>query len=101
MPINFYNGPNPMLVSTAGTGVILAASAIVKTGEGILTRILASASTSLVISVYDGLDDTAAGLRIDSLACAAGVNQEVGLLCSTGIYVKVVSGSGKFTVIYT
>jgi hypothetical protein len=77
----------------------LAASGLVKTGEGTCVLLLCSASTSLVVTVWDGV--AASGTKIvDSLPLDAKEEFDIPAQFTTGLYVEFVSGSGKVTVFF-
>ncbi len=77
----------------------MTASGVVKADQGNITGILVSSSSSLVLSVYDDQAGSA-NLIVDSLATIAATPYPIPAKCNSGIYVKVVSGSGSFTVFY-
>lgn len=77
----------------------LTASGVVKTGQGVCASILCNTSSSLVISVYDGVS-TGGTKFIGDLALAAGDVFDIPAQFMTGLYVEVVSGSGGVTVFY-
>lgn len=83
---------------SADTAVISAAT-VAANGSGYLERIICTASSSLVIKVYD---NTAASgtVVLDSITLTAGSIYEVGVRLTTGLYVDFVSGTGTITVVY-
>jgi hypothetical protein len=91
-----------MSLPIAPTGLLykaLSASGVVKSSPGTCALLLCSASTSLVVNVYD--NTTAAGTKIvDSLPVDAKEEFDIPAQFSTGLYVEFVSGSGKVTVFY-
>jgi len=75
------------------------ASKLVRTGQGLLNGLLCAQSSSMVISIYDGVDDTGV-LLVNQMTLAAATPYPVPALVNTGIYVKLISGSGDITVFY-
>lgn len=78
------------------------ASKLVKTGFGICGYVLATASTSLIIQIFDGVDQTGAtGTNLTGqITLTAGTQYNVNLGFSTGLAINVVSGSGSYFVGY-
>jgi hypothetical protein len=78
------------------------ASKLVKTGFGICGYVFATASTSLIIQVFDGTDPTGAtGTNLTGqITLAAGTRYSLDLGFSTGLAINVVSGSGSYFVGY-
>lgn len=85
-----YNAGFPLAQSATGT---------VKTGAGVIMSIVCSASSSLVLDVYDGTSTSGTKI-IDTLSLAAGASVSINAVVASGIHVVVASGSGKWTVIY-
>lgn len=78
----------------------ISASTAVKSSGGTLHRIIVTASSSGVITVYDSL--TAANTKIiDALSVTAGNNIEINAQAGTGIYVSIDSGTARLTVVYS
>lgn len=77
----------------------LAASGLVKTGEGDCHLVLISASTSLNIRLYD---NTAASgtVIVASMGVEAKEEYDIPAHFGTGLYVEFVSGAGSLTVFY-
>lgn len=84
-----------------GRSKLLTASGLVLTasGQAMLSGLLCAQSTSLVVSIYDGTDDTGE-LVVDSVPLVAGVPLPVPRIINKGIYIKFISGSGSITVFY-
>lgn len=76
------------------TGLVLTA-----TGQGMLSGLVCSQSTSLVVSVYDGID-TGGTLIANQVPLIAGVPLPLPAVVTKGIYVVFNSGSGDITVFY-
>lgn len=77
------------------------ADTIVKTGPTKWYGLICAASTSLVISVYDGT--SASGTLLYNKAMAAGDVVHFGgpgAALNTGLFVDVVSGTGAVNVLY-
>lgn len=78
----------------AASGLVLTA-----TGQGMLSGLLCAQSSSLVVSVYNGIDATG-DLMVDSIPLTAGNPVPIPAIVNKGIYVQFVSGSGSITVFY-
>ena len=75
------------------------ASGLVYTGPGTLVLLLITSSSSAVLNIYD--NTAASGTKIvDSLAVDAKEEYDIPAHFSTGLYVELSSGSGKWTVFY-
>jgi hypothetical protein len=78
----------------SATGLVLTAS-----GQAMLSGILCAQSSSLIISIYDGIDATGE-LVVNQVPLTAGVPLPVPRIINKGIYISFVSGSGDITVFY-
>lgn len=75
------------------------ASGLVKTGEGDCVLVLVSSSSSAVLNIYD--NTAASGTKIvDSLAVDAKEEYDIPAHFTTGLYVELASGTGKWTVFF-
>lgn len=77
----------------------IAASTLIKTGEGDLHLCQISSSSSLVIRLWDNVS-AATRKIIGSLAVNAGEEYDWPAHFTTGLYVEFVSGSGELTVFF-
>lgn len=89
----------PNLVQEAYVAVPLAASALVKTGPGILKGVFVGTTTGLTLKFWD--NTSAAGTVVLETTAAFTVPgfHEVPAAFSTGLYVTI-GGTGTFTVFY-
>lgn len=75
------------------------ASGVVVTGPGALVLLLISASSSAVLNIYD--NTAASGTKIvDTLSPDAKEEYDIPAAFKNGLYVELVSGTGKWTVFY-
>lgn len=75
------------------------ASGKVVTGPGVMVLLLVSASSAAVLNIYD--NTAASGTKIvDSLTPDAKEEYDIPAAFKTGLYVELVSGTGKWTVFY-
>lgn len=77
----------------------ISASTAVKATAGVLHRILVTASSSGVITVYDNTAGSGTKI-INALSVAAKDNIEINAQAGTGIYVNIDSGTATVTVLY-
>lgn len=76
----------------------ISASTLIKTGQGVLHRIVVTASSSGVITVYDNTAGSGTKI-IDALAVAAKDMIELNAWFTTGCYVNIDSGTATLTVL--
>lgn len=76
------------------SGLVLTA-----TGQGMSSGLLCAQSSSLVVSVYDGID-TSGTLLVNQIPLTAGAPVPIPAIVTKGIYVSFVSGSGDITYFY-
>lgn len=69
------------------------------TGQGLLTGILVSQSSTWIISVFDGVDATGT-LIVDNMTVAAATPYPMPCVVTKGIFIKTISGTGKGTCFY-
>jgi hypothetical protein len=81
----------------AYTPVPLAASALAKSGAGVLGGILVGTSTALTIKVWDSMTATGAVILETTAALTAGQFVRIPAAFSTGCFITI-GGSGTFTV---
>lgn len=77
----------------------LSASGQVRDGPGVCVLILCSASTDLVIKVWDSLS-AAGDVVVNNMAVYAGEEYDIPAQLKTGLYVEFISGSGAVTVFH-
>lgn len=89
------------LISYQSSGTQTAGK-VIKTGQGVCGYILATASTSLAVAIFDGLDTTGAtGTNLTgTITLSVNVQIPITLGFGTGLTVQVVSGSGSYFVGY-
>lgn len=87
----------PEINRIANRPVPQSASGAALSGSGSIVSILCTASSSAVLNIYDGTDNTGTKI-VDSLALVAGTNYPLGYIVTKGVYVELASGSGKWTV---
>lgn len=76
-----------------------AANAVIKTGQGTLTGLLCSESSSLIVNVRDGTT-TAGKLIVGPLTLTAGNPYPIPAKFNVGCFIEIVSGTGDATVFY-
>jgi hypothetical protein len=76
-------------------------SALVKKATGLctITGILCTESSSLVINIYDGIDNTGTKV-VGPLTLTASNPYPIPAKLNTGLYIEFASGSGSLTVFY-
>jgi len=78
----------------------ISASTAVKAAPGTLHRILVTASSSGVITVYDNATAASGTKIINGLAVAAKDSFEINAFATAGIYVSIDSGTATVTILY-
>lgn len=78
----------------------IAASTLIKTGQGGILFIYPTASSSGIVRVWDGTAATGGTNLTGSIALTAATRVDLNLGFGTGCYVELVSGTATFFVNY-
>jgi len=85
-------------IDTSLPGINLSGSALIKSGNGTLRRIIVNSATSATITVYDST--TGSGLvLLQSFPLTAGATPQFDLSFQNGCYVAL-TGTANYTVVY-
>lgn len=77
------------------------ASGVIKATQGVIHRIVVTASSSGVITLYDNATAASGTKIINALSVAAKDNFEINAQFDNGLYLSIDTGTATVTVLYT